>query len=294
MPVKIRLARRGRRKQPYYHIIVADARAPRDGKFIERIGSYNPMTKPATIELDRERAFEWLMKGAQPTETARSILRFKGVLYKKHLQRGVDKGALSQEEADKLFDGFVEDKETKILARIEQTKEERKNFLKHVSGSVKKKYVEETAATDALTDFQEKPASEEPKVETKAPSAEAQTPESETEATAEVEATTPEAEATTPEAEATTPEEEATTPEEEATTPEAEVTATEAEASAPDAAVPAAKVEAPETEKEATSPEKAEEEAIDAIQVSEDAVSADGDTPAKENTEADNSNAKKD
>ena len=82
MPVKIRLARRGRRKQPYYHIIVADARAPRDGKFIEKIGSYNPMTKPATIELDREKAFEWLNKGAQPTDTARAILRFKGVMYK--------------------------------------------------------------------------------------------------------------------------------------------------------------------------------------------------------------------
>lgn len=165
MSVKIRLARRGRRKQPYYHIIVADARSPRDGKFIERIGSYNPMTKPATIELDRDRAFEWLMKGAQPTETARSILRFKGVLYKKHLQRGVDKGALSQEEADKLFDNYVATKEAKIAARIEENKQERLAFLKAVSGSPKKEYVEEAPATEALSEFQESTATEETTVD---------------------------------------------------------------------------------------------------------------------------------
>ena len=80
MPVKIRLQRRGRRKQPFYHIVVADGRAPRDGRFIEKIGIYNPMTVPATIDLDRDRAYDWLMKGAQPTDTARAILRFKGVL----------------------------------------------------------------------------------------------------------------------------------------------------------------------------------------------------------------------
>ncbi|MDH3651908.1 MAG: 30S ribosomal protein S16, partial [Saprospiraceae bacterium] len=85
MPVKIRLQRRGRKKRPFYHIIIADSRAPRDGRFIESIGTYDPMTRPATINLDREKAYDWLMKGAQPTETMRAILRFKGVLYKKHL-----------------------------------------------------------------------------------------------------------------------------------------------------------------------------------------------------------------
>ena len=94
MSVKIRLQRRGRKKAPFYHIVIADARAPRDGKFIQKIGTYNPMTVPATINLDREEAFDWLMKGAQPTDTARAILRYKGVMYRKHLQRGVSKGAL--------------------------------------------------------------------------------------------------------------------------------------------------------------------------------------------------------
>ena len=155
MPVKIRLARRGRKKNPYYHIIVADARAPRDGKFIERIGSYNPMTKPATIELDRDKAFDWLMKGAQPTETARAILRFKGVLYKKHLQRGVSKGALTQEDADRLFQEHIDSKESMIADRVEKAKQDKLDFLKKVSGSVKKAYVEEAPATEALKDFQE-------------------------------------------------------------------------------------------------------------------------------------------
>ena len=100
MAVKLRLQRHGRKQRPFYHIVVADSRAPRDGRFIEKIGTYNPMTKPATINLDRDAAFEWLMKGAQPTDTVRAMLRFKGVLYKKHLQRGVAKGAMTQEEAD--------------------------------------------------------------------------------------------------------------------------------------------------------------------------------------------------
>ena len=111
MPVKIRLARRGRGKRPFYHIVVADARSPRDGKFIDQIGSYNPMTKPATILLDSEKAFDWMAKGAQPTDTVRAILRFKGVMYKKHLQRGVLKGSLTQEAADKLHLEFVEAKD---------------------------------------------------------------------------------------------------------------------------------------------------------------------------------------
>jgi len=117
MPVKIRLARRGRKKQPFYHIVVADSRAKRDGKFIEQIGSYNPMTVPATIELDRDKAYDWLTKGAQPTDTARAILRFKGVMYKKHLMRGVKKGAMDQDQADKLYGEFIDAKEEKVLKR---------------------------------------------------------------------------------------------------------------------------------------------------------------------------------
>jgi len=154
MAVKIRLARRGRRKQPFYHIIVADARSPRDGKFIEKIGSYNPMTKPATIELDRDQAFEWLQKGAQPTETARAILRFKGVMYKKHLQRGVAKGALSQEDADQLLSTFIAAKDAKIAERFEQSLQEKLAFHKAVNGTPKKVYEEVKAEEEANTDFQ--------------------------------------------------------------------------------------------------------------------------------------------
>ena len=103
MPVKIRLSRHGRKKAPFYHIVVADSRAPRDGRFIERVGSYNPITDPATIELNFDRALDWLQKGAQPTDTVRAILSYKGVLLKKHLLEGVKKGALTQEQAEEKF-----------------------------------------------------------------------------------------------------------------------------------------------------------------------------------------------
>ena len=134
MATKIRLQRHGRKKRPFYHIVVADSRAPRDGRFIEKLGTYNPMTKPATIEIDRDRAFDWLMKGAQPTDTARSILRFKGVLFRKHLQRGVAKGALSQEDADQKYGEWVEQKEARIAKRFEESARERENFLKKING----------------------------------------------------------------------------------------------------------------------------------------------------------------
>ena len=121
MPVKIRLARRGRKQAPFYHIVIADVRAPRDGKFIEKIGSYNPMTMPATIQLDNDRAIEWIEQGAQPTDTARAILRFKGVLYRMHLLRGVKKGAMTQEQADKLYQDSMDAKTLKVDARIAES-----------------------------------------------------------------------------------------------------------------------------------------------------------------------------
>ncbi len=114
MPAKIRLQRHGKKGQPFYHIVVADGRAPRDGKFIEKIGTYNPMTKPATIDIDIDGAVEWLKKGAQPTNTARAILSYTGVLYKKHLLGGVEKGAFSAEEAEKRFDAWKAEKTAKI------------------------------------------------------------------------------------------------------------------------------------------------------------------------------------
>lgn len=157
MPVKIRLARRGRTKRPYYHIVVADSRAPRDGKFIEQIGAYNPMTKPATIEVDTERALDWLQKGAQPTHTARAILRYKGVLYRKHLLRGVAKGAFTMEEADKRYNEFIEQKQASVDAAIERARQETEDFRKMVDGiaPTKKVKVEEGAADAFRADSEE-------------------------------------------------------------------------------------------------------------------------------------------
>ena len=106
MAVKIRLARRGRKKKAIYDIVVADARAPRDGRFIEKLGSYNPGTNPSTIVLEADKAVDWLLKGAQPTDTAKSILQHEGVMLKKHLQVGVNKGAITQEVADARFEDW--------------------------------------------------------------------------------------------------------------------------------------------------------------------------------------------
>lgn len=117
MPAKIRLQRQGRKRYAFYHIVVADGRAPRDGRYIERIGSYNPNTNPATIDLDFDKALDWLTKGAQPTDTVRAILSYKGVLYKKHLLGGVAKGAFDEAEAERRFEAWLADKEAKIQAK---------------------------------------------------------------------------------------------------------------------------------------------------------------------------------
>ena len=119
MSVKIRLSRRGRKKLALYDVVVADARSPRDGKFIERIGRYNPNTNPATIDLDNDRAVYWLMVGAQPTDTAHAILRYKGAMMKKHLQVGVAKGAITQEVADERFTAWMEEKQSKVAGKVE-------------------------------------------------------------------------------------------------------------------------------------------------------------------------------
>lgn len=117
MPVKIRLARRGKKAHALYHIVIADGRAPRDGKFIEQIGSYNPNTNPATIELDFDKALAWLLKGAQPTDTCRAILSYKGVMYKKHLLGGVAKGAFTESDAEAKFNKWMDEKSAKIAAK---------------------------------------------------------------------------------------------------------------------------------------------------------------------------------
>jgi small subunit ribosomal protein S16 len=119
MPVKIRLQRHGRKKRPFYFIVAADSKSPRDGRFIERLGSYDPTTVPATIILDGDKALSWLHNGAEPTDTVRAILSYKGVLYKKHLVRGLKKGALSEEQVEQLHAEYLKNHEGKVEGHVE-------------------------------------------------------------------------------------------------------------------------------------------------------------------------------
>jgi small subunit ribosomal protein S16 len=118
MPVKIRLQRHGKKGKPFYWIVAADARAKRDGKFLEKLGVYNPNTNPATIDLDIDGSVKWLSNGAQPSETAKRLLSYKGALLKHHLLGGVAKGALTQEEADKKFEAWVAEKEQAVASKV--------------------------------------------------------------------------------------------------------------------------------------------------------------------------------
>ncbi|RAW02810.1 30S ribosomal protein S16 [Pseudochryseolinea flava] len=118
--VKIRLARRGRAKLALFDVVVADARAPRDGRFIEKLGTYNPLTNPATINIKDDRAFHWVMNGAQPTDTVKAMLSLRGILLKKHLQIGVNKGAITQEAADKKLNEWIQAKEAKSQSKVEK------------------------------------------------------------------------------------------------------------------------------------------------------------------------------
>jgi small subunit ribosomal protein S16 len=117
MATKIRLQRHGKKGKPFYYIVVADARAPRDGRFIERLGSYNPNTNPATIDINFDKTLDWVNNGAQPTDTCRAILSYKGVLYKKHLQGGLKKGALTEEQVETKFQEWLDSKEGKITGK---------------------------------------------------------------------------------------------------------------------------------------------------------------------------------
>ncbi|GAA4246238.1 30S ribosomal protein S16 [Winogradskyella psychrotolerans] len=117
MPVKIRLQRHGKKGKPYYWIVAADSRAKRDGKYLEKLGAYNPNTNPATIELDVDGAVTWLQNGAQPTDTAKAILSYKGAMLKNHLAGGVRKGALTEEQAEAKFNAWLEEKASKVQAK---------------------------------------------------------------------------------------------------------------------------------------------------------------------------------
>ncbi len=178
MAVKIRLARFGRKKFAYYHIVVANSRAPRDGRYIERIGSYNPNTNPATIDLEFDKALDWLEKGAQPTDTVRAILSYKGVLFKKHLKGGIKKGSFDEEEAERRFETWMVEKEAKIQAKKDhlsgETEKNRKNQLESESKVNEARAVAQAARNAALakeaaaakTVATETPVQAEPEVET--------------------------------------------------------------------------------------------------------------------------------
>jgi small subunit ribosomal protein S16 len=130
MSARIRLQRFGKKNKPYYHIVIADTRAPRDGKYIERIGDYNPNTNPATINLNNDKAVEWLLKGAQPSDTAKAILSYKGAMYQKHLAVGVTKGALTEDQAAKKLTTWLEEKDAKIKAKSDSLLANRDQTLK--------------------------------------------------------------------------------------------------------------------------------------------------------------------
>lgn len=185
MPVKLRLQRHGKKGKPFYHIVAADARAPRDGKFIERVGSYNPNTNPATIELDLDKSVKWVQNGAQPTDTVRAILSYKGVLYKNHLLKGVSKGALTEEQADAKFATWLQEKQNKIEGKKNNLSDAKTNAYKErLAAEVefnKKKAeaiaaknapapepVAEVEAEEAVSEVEETPAAETSSEETAA------------------------------------------------------------------------------------------------------------------------------
>ena len=234
MATKLRLARHGKKGKPFYHIVAADARAPRDGRYIERIGSYNPNTNPATIDINFDRALDWVLKGAQPTDTVRAMLSYRGILYKKHLLNGVKKGALTNEQVEERFTAWLEEKETKIQGKKDQLSADSKAAaekalaLEKEKNEARAKELAEAAAALVA----EETATEEPAAETatEEPAAETATEEPAAETAAEEPAA--EAAAEEPAAEAAT-EEPAT--EEPATEEPAAEAATEEESAAEEA-----------------------------------------------------------
>lgn len=168
MPAKIRLQRKGKKGQPFYHIVIADGRAPRDGKFIEKIGTYNPLTRPAEIDIDFTKAITWLNNGAQPTDTVKAILSYKGILYKSHLLKGVQKGAMTEEQAEIKFQAWLEEKQAKIAGKKKEFELSAKDVRKKLheneiklneakSEAVAKKRAEIAAAEHAPVAVEETP-----------------------------------------------------------------------------------------------------------------------------------------
>jgi small subunit ribosomal protein S16 len=201
MSVKIRLQRHGKKGKPFYWVVAADARSKRDGKFLEKIGTYNPNTNPATIDLNLESAVQWLHNGAQPTDTARAILSYKGALLKHHLDGGVRKGALTQEQADAKLAAWLDEKANKVdakkagLSKADETakakalKAEKEANAKRIAAQAEAAKVEEVAEVAEVAEV-EAPAEVVETVVEETPAVEAVTEEAapEVEAVAEVEA----------------------------------------------------------------------------------------------------------
>ena len=160
MAVKMRLQRHGSKKRPFYFIVVDDGRAPRDGKFIQKLGTYNPLTVPATVQIDRQKALDWLHKGAQPTDTVRRILSFKGVLFLKHLLRGVSLGLFDEAVAMQKFTSWTAEHDSNVARRQGAHKKARQESRNR---PVVRKVAEAPVAVQATEEAA--PATEEPKTE---------------------------------------------------------------------------------------------------------------------------------
>ena len=160
MATKIRLQRHGKKGKPFYHIVIANSRAKRDGRFIEKLGTYNPNTRPAQIEIDFDSALTWLQKGAIPTDTARAILSYKGILLKKHLLDGVKKGALTEEQAESKFKKWIEEKEAKIAQSIKQIDESKQKKEKEKFDAEEESRKKKEEAIMSKTNPVEAPAEE--------------------------------------------------------------------------------------------------------------------------------------
>ena len=162
MATKLRLQRHGRKGKPFFHLVAADERAKRDGRFIEKLGVYDPNTNPATIEINFDKTLDWVMKGAVPTDTVRALLSYKGIMYKKHLLGGVSKGAFTEAEADKRFDAWLGEKADKIQGKADQlVKDANADAAKRLAAEKVKN--EKTAAAVAAknTPVEEAPVAEE-------------------------------------------------------------------------------------------------------------------------------------
>ena len=188
MPVKIRLQRHGKKGKPFYWVVAADARAKRDGKFLEKLGIYNPNTNPATIELNVDNSVQWLQNGAQPTDTARAILSYKGVLLKHHLLGGLRKGALTEEQVEEKFNAWLEEKQKSVADKVgglDKAKAEAKAKALQAEKEVNEKRAAEAAAAalpeveESAAEEAEAPAAEAVSEETEAPKEEAATSEEE-------------------------------------------------------------------------------------------------------------------